>query len=64
MSLFLSLTLLDALQDSYNFTLLHLETLARSVIQIHTEQRLWPPEGAKAAEGPVPFLSGGLYLAE
>lgn len=63
--LFLSLTLL---QYSYNFTfLLHLETLARvpvTVTQIHAEQRLWSPEGAKAAEGPVPFLSGRIYLAQ
>lgn len=31
-----------------------------TMIQIHTEWRLWPPKGAKAAEGPVPFLSGGM----
>ena len=67
-SLFLSLALLDALQHSYNFTLLlHLETLARvcaAVTQIRAEHRLWPPEGAKAAEGPVPFLTGRTYLTQ
>lgn len=67
-SLVPSLTSLDALQDSYNFTLLlHVQTLARvhfTVIQIHTEQRLWPPEGVKAAKGLVPFLSGEIYLAQ